>query len=485
MKTKKKYGFVKVLLVLLLLIIVATYFIKGRSGNVSYLAFGDVVLDYIQSYYYFFDTIIFILFVGGFYGALNKVPAYKKLVKEVAKKFDNNKKLFIIIVTILFALLASLGGFYLLLLIFIPFVVSIILLLGYDKLVAISSTILATIVGFIGGIFLTFKDASNQYSVAYTTFDKMVGLKGNWGNVFPKILLLVVGVLLLILFIFSYIKKNDDEKEELDNNDVFLVEAKTKTGKVIKKNDDNVKVWPLLLMGCLLLIILVIGFLPWSDLFGIKVFSDFHAWLLGLKIGKYEVFTSLISSNFTALGSWAELGNFMMANIWILIFLFVLKFVSRVKFSDLVTGFIYGVKKMIGPVMIVALAYTVLVATYNNGFMETVIKSAADQFGDNVIINSLITIVGSIFSVDNFYAVSAIFTPVVSSLPDKANLSIYAVLFQSFYGFVQICGPTSILLIVGLTYLEVPYGKWLKYIWRFVLEMLIVIFVVLMIITVL
>ena len=91
--------------------------------------------------------------------------------------------------------------------------------------------------------------------------------------------------------------------------------------------------------------------------------------------------------------------------------------------------------------------------------------------------------VGSIFSVDNYYAVSAIFTPIISNLPDKANLNVYAILFQSFYGLVQICGPTSLLLIVGLTYLEVPYGKWLKYIWRFVLEMFIVIFVVLMIVS--
>ena len=36
----------------------------------------------------------------------------------------------------------------------ISFVVSIILLLGYDKLVAISATIGGTIVGFIGGIFV-------------------------------------------------------------------------------------------------------------------------------------------------------------------------------------------------------------------------------------------------------------------------------------------------------------------------------------------
>lgn len=66
------------------------------------------------------------------------------------------------------------------LLIFVPFIISIILILGYDKLVALSATIVATLVGYIGGIFITFKDSSSQYSVTYTTFDKMVGLNGHF-----------------------------------------------------------------------------------------------------------------------------------------------------------------------------------------------------------------------------------------------------------------------------------------------------------------
>ncbi len=53
---KKKYGLFKVLIVLLLLVVVATYAIKGRQDSISYLALGDVFLDYVQSFYYFFDT---------------------------------------------------------------------------------------------------------------------------------------------------------------------------------------------------------------------------------------------------------------------------------------------------------------------------------------------------------------------------------------------------------------------------------------------
>ncbi len=481
---KKKYGLFKVLSILLLLVVIASYCIKGRQGSISYLALGDVFLNYIQSFYYFFDTIIFILIVGGFYGFLNKVPAYKQMIEMISNKISSKEKekVFVIIMTIVFALLASLTGLNTVLLLFIPFVVSIILLLGYDKLVALSTTIGGVLVGYIGGIFLTFKDASNQYASSYTTFDKLVGLKDNWSNLFPKILLLVVAVALLIYTILSHIKKNDSEKYHLTKHDSLFIESKEKEEKK-EKTKKKVLLWPLGLIFGLLLIILVLGYLPWSDLFGIKCFNNFHTWLTGLKIGKYEVFTSLISGSITAFGTWGNLGNFMMAVFFVVIFIFILMLIYKIKFEDAMDGFIYGMKKMLPAAMIAGLAYCILVCSYNNGFIETMITNASKSFGDNAIINSLITILGSVLNVDTYYVTAGVFTSMVSALPDKANLSVYAVMFQSLYGLVQLIGPTSILLIVGLSYLEVPYKTWLKYIWRFIVELLIIILIVLMIVS--
>ncbi|MCI6265893.1 MAG: hypothetical protein MR598_03490 [Erysipelotrichaceae bacterium] len=484
---KKKYGLFKVLTVLLLLVVIATYLFEGRQGTISYLALGDVFLNYMQSFYYFFDTAIFSLVVGGFYGLLNRIPAYKKLVKNIADKVSVNRKVFVIIMTIVFALVSSLTGLNLILFLFVPFVVSIILLLGYDKLVALSATVGGIIVGFIGGIFLTFKDASSQYAVSYTTFDKLVGLDGNWSNIFPKILLLVVALGLLIFYIVSYMKKleNDELSYELTKGDNLFVEVKDRTGKKIVVDDNNIRVWPFIVVISLLFILLVLGYLPWSDLFGINCFDKFHTWLTGLKIGDYVVFTNLISSSFSAFGTWGNLGNFMMSIVLIILFGFILQLIYRVKFEDAMDGFIYGVKKLIPATMIAIFAYCVLVCSYNNGFVETIITKASESFGDNVVINSLVTILGSILNVDLYYTSAGVFTSLVSTLPEKANLSVYAIMFQSLYGLVQIIGPTSLLLIVGLSYLDVPYKTWFKYIWRFVVELLIVILIILMIVSLL
>ena len=477
----KKHSLVKVLTILLLLVVVATYFVAGRDGEVSYLALGDGFINYVQSFYYFFDTVIFVLVVGGFYGLLNKTKAYRKLIDTIVNRFSDNKKMFVIVVTIIFALVASLTGLDMILLIFIPFVVSIILLLGYDKLVALSATVGATLVGFIGGIFTTVRT-----STGFSTFESFVGLDGKWENMFPRILLLLLVIGLLVLYIVRYIKKleSDKSKDDTSSSDALLIETK-KDGKVVKVDYDGVKVWPLITILSIMIVLLVLGFIPWNSLFEVSVFSNFHDWLTGLSIGNYAIFTDLISSNIPAFGEWTTLGVFMMPILIIAFFSLIIKFVYKIKLDSAIDAFVLGIKKMLPAAMVVALAYSVLVCAYNNGFMETVITNAGDKFTDNVIVNSLIAILGCVVNVDLYYTASGIFSPIVSTLSDGANLRVYAIAFQSLYGLVSLIGPTSILLITGLVYLDVPYTKWVKYIWRFVLELFIVIFVIMIIVTLL
>ena len=486
---KKKYGLFKVLIVLLLLVVVATYFIPNRSGEIQQIAIVDIFFNFIQSFYYFFDTALFILVVGGFYGVLNRIPVYRDIIRGIVNKIGEKSKLFVIIMTVVFALLSSLTGLNLILLLFVPFVVSVILLLGYDKLVALSATVGGILVGFIGGVFVTFKDSTNQYAVSYTTFDKMVGLDKlfNSSTILPKVILLIVGIVLLVLCILSHIKNtSNDDILQLSKNDSFYVESKEKSEKKSSKTKKkDPKKWPLIVLTILMTVLLVLGYLPWKDLFGIDVFTKFHTWLTGISVGKYKVFTSLISNQITAFGSWGELGSYLMAILLLCFNAWLLKMIYRVDFEDAMDGFVYGVKKMIIPALISILAYSVLVSSYNNGFVETIITNAGKSFGDNVVIHSLVTILGSILNVDLYYNVAGVFSSIVSSLTDKANLSVYAVMFQSLYGLVQLVGPTSILLIAGLCYLEIPYKTWLKYIWRFIVELLIAIFVVLMIVSLL
>ena len=66
-------------------------------------------------------------------------------------------------------------------------------------------------------------------------------------------------------------------------------------------------------------------------------------------------------------------------------------------------------------------------------------------------------------------------------IEDQSMLSTYAMAFQSIYGIVSIIGPTSFLLIVALKYFDVPYTSWVKYIWRFVLMLFLLVILILLV----
>lgn len=475
----KKHSLFKFMGILLLLLVVITYLIPSRGGEVSYLPLGDVVTNYLQSYYYFFDTVIFLFMIGAFYGVLNKNGAYKKLLDKIVVKVKPISNNFVFIVTIIFALLTSLTGITLPLLVFVPFVITLILLLGYDKLVAITSTVVSMLVGFVGGIFVSFRDPSNYYGYSATTFDNFVGVTGNT-SLIVRIVLLLLGVALLIVFINRHIKdvKNKKVKYDLNGNSELLVTE-------VKGNYKDIKDWPLIVIFALLLVLVILGLVPWNDIFSLEIFSNFHTKVSKLAIKDFAIFGNIISSTFPEFGAWSELGTFMMTMVVMLLALIVIKFVYKIKLDDLISDMVSGAMKMLPAAALMMLAYTVLICTYNNGFIETLISEASGSGDINFVIASLITMLGSMLHVDLYYTAAGVFTPILSAVSDEALFNVFSVAFQSLYGLVMIVGPTSLMLIFALSYLDVPYTTWLKYIWRFVLSLFIVIFAVLLILVLL
>lgn len=472
----KKHGLFKALLIILGLLVVISFFVPGREGTVSYLGIGTVFLNSVQVFYYFFDTAVFLFVVGGFYGVLSRSGAYKKLLDTIVAKLKSNSKKFVFIVTIIFAIVSSLTGFTLSLFIFVPFIMSIILLLGYDKLVAISSTIVAIVVGYIGGLFVTLRDPSS-YSTSFVTFEEFVGAD-KFANTFPKLILLILGIGLLIYFINKHIKDIEDKKvkyELNEGNDLKISE--------VKGNYKNIKLWPIVTILSIIFVLLVLGYVPWSSLFEITVFSDFHTWLTSLKIGDFEVFNSIITSISYAFGDWAQLGNYMIICVVLLVFSLIIKFISKMKFDDMIDAFVEGMKKMLPVAVLTTLSLVVLVCAYNNGFVENLITSANNAMGSlNIFMASVFNILGSLLYPDIYYTAYGVYSPLLSVITDESLYQVLALNFQTLNGLVMIIGPTSLILIAGLTYLDIPYTTWLKYIWRFILMLFILIFVVLMIV---
>lgn len=480
----KKHSLLKVILIVFGALVLVNGILAGIGLHVSALSsfkmipLGDIIINFAQSFYYFFDTVVYLLVLGAFYGVLKEVPAYKKLIDNIASKVKAHSKLFVILVTILFAVLTSVTGLINPLLVFVPFVVSIILVLGYDKLVAISSTVVAMLVGFVGGIFITFRDPNNYYGYAATTIEGVTGLD-LYSNIWAKLVLLVLGTALLIFFITRYMKNVQDKKVKYELNDSNEVSVSE-----VKGDYKNIKTWPMIVILSVILVIFILGYLPWNTLFGIECFDKFNNWLLGIKIGEFEVFSNIVSANLFGLGNWASLGSYMAIIATLIVFTLITKFVYKVKFDDAIDNFMSGAKKMVPMIFLVIITYAILVCAYNFGFMSNIISLISDsKLGLNVASVSFIGALGSLLHSDLYYSVAGVFSTFMAQVTDESLYSVYALAFQSVYGIVSIIGPTSFLVIFVLKYFDVPYTTWFKYIWRFVLMLFLLVILVLLVLS--
>lgn len=157
---EKKHNVVKVVLVTLLVFLLLSWILPAAYFQTSYVEQGRVQMGLFDIFNYpataisYFGYIaVFILVVGGFYGILNRIGAYRKMLDKLSTLFKKHGKLVISIMMVLLAVITSICGLQLGLIIFFPFIISIILLMGYDKIVAALTVVGSTMIGIAGTTF--------------------------------------------------------------------------------------------------------------------------------------------------------------------------------------------------------------------------------------------------------------------------------------------------------------------------------------------
>lgn len=266
-----------------------------------------------------------------------------------------------------------------------------------------------------------------------------------------------------------------------------LTEKADKDGKISATSARRTNV--LFGTSLVIFVLFLIGaVIPWESLFtNCKVFTDFNTWVSNIKIGDYAIFGNIIGQPVvTAASTGSSSGVIGVFGTWtmtdVAIFLFILTTVialcSKIKFNDFIATTTDGIKKIL-PVAITAMLISiVLVMMVTSGVNITItnwIMSLAKGF--NIATVSLASIVGSVLTGDFYYFIatlSVVFTSVVS----KADLyGVVALIMQGMYYLMMLVAPTSVGLIIGLYYLDIPYGKWFKYIWKVLLTMFVVLII--------
>jgi len=472
----KRNGLFKIIGILFIITLLLTWMVPvGQvSGNAveSYGLYSLGIRDitYIGSYAlsYALSLAVFLFVLASFYGVVSKTEGYKNLIVKATKLLKGKEIVFIIVVSALMAICASIFSTVEATLVFVPLIITIILGLKLDKLTAFVTTFGSALVGMMGYTF-------NQIGLGQ--FIGKMGLEHTDG-ILIRVGILVLGLILLNFFNVTHAKKVLKDKKFKGEQEADLFAVEIVEEKASKKNKK--KVWPIVTILSVIAILVVLGFVPWSVIFPkFTLFNDMHTAIIDFTVGEeYHIFQNIIGRTAVAFGSWELLD----ISTVLLIACVILKFVYKIKFDDLLDDIQEGIKKIGKIFPVLAGAYLIIVVMQMTPVIPTIldwILKLTNNF--NPFIASIGSALTSIFYFDlGFYGFS--FGEYFAALyPDVPSLMLSLV--TAMGGLVSFFAPTSLILLIGLKYLEIPYGTWMKYIWKFLVGTLICLFAIFALLT--
>lgn len=443
---KENKKIVKPVLITIVWILLLTWIFPAAYYSGEYIDQGRVQMGLSELFNYpmtalsyFGHIALFIIFVGGFYGVLYKIPAYRTFLDKIVKVFERKEKLFLAIVIVLLSLGVSIAGAQIGFAMFIPFIVAIILLMGYDKIVAALVVVGSLSAGLIGSTY-AYNNLSLLNSILSLDIDYQLGV---------RFVILAVAVVLVIVNTFIYIskylknvtisntnakapvensKKNEEVKEEVvvkeekveskpsaknasskkstssKSSSKSTKSSSSKKGKSKSKNnnkaalrDEDIIVVKESVMSDSdsddYLVPTRVGtthrvwpFVVTFLLLFVLLVMAFITWGDGgfgitlfdevtENVVGYELFGFPIFSK--VYGAINSFGNWTLIDFFLpmALVLAILTFIYKVKFNDVLDGFAEGAKKALAPAFVALLLYTILVTTTYHPFQMSIYKA--------------------------------------------------------------------------------------------------------------
>ncbi len=445
-------------------------FVAGEVSPVGIYEVVRILLSIFSNYTIY--GIIFLL-IGALYGVMSKTGVYAILVDKMAAMFNGKAKVAIVLSIIIFALLGSVSGFNVAIFIIVPLFMAVLAKLGVDKLTTILATVGAIIIGNMGST-LGF-EISGYLNLYY-------GMEA-FTNIVIEILFLVAIVALTAFFTTTFVKveapvkkvtkkttKKVEVKAESDLEIPFYVETKEKKNLI-----------PLAIIFGLSFLVLIVGLFNFEYAFEMTLFTDIYTQMMEFELFGYPIVAYLFGT-MNPFGSWnlGEIG-FMLVLVS-----FIIGWVYSLSFSEILEGMTDGMKKMVKVAIVVIAANIIMylvIPSSSTGMHSNIFVTINDFFANlggetfNYVTTSISTIIGSVFYNDFKYLVDATAPYITIVNLDTTSYPAIALLYQGLHGLVMLVTPVSLVLVAGLTYLNVSIKEWFLYIWKLLLALLAVVVV--------
>ena len=440
------------------------------------------------------NIIVFILIIGGAFWIMNKSKAIDMGIMsflKFTKRLERNKlmqkigvnNIVIILIMLLFSLFGSVFGMseetIAFALIIIPLAVS----MGYDSIVGLCMVYVAAHIGFSGAMLNPFTIGIAQGIAEIPLFTGIGYRAVCWA------ILTVVGII-FVLWYANKVKKNpqssimyeDDAYWRTEYNQLSTDNYQLSTPKkawwvfaflaavlivfsvlypmTTLKIGNNTTTLPLLPIGTAVFVLLSVLTLRKTVHYFVLTLLFATVYFLVVGVLGYEWYIMEIASLFLVLGIASGLAVDKSA-------------------SDIAKLFLEGMGDILSAAVIVGLAGGIVIVLQDGGIIDTIlyglsksmsnmgkIASAEIMYGIQTLINIVIPS-GS--------AKAAITMPIMAPFSDLIGISRQStvVAFQFGDGFTNMITPTSGVLMAALGVARIPWEKWVRFIWKFILVLIV------------
>lgn len=421
-ETRKLPNTYVIIAILIVLCAVLTWIIPGGQ----YVTAADGTLSYEQvesapqtwqvfsAIYHGFvkqaGIIVFILVVGGVFWLLNATGAVDAGIKRLIAGIGKKDKVVLVALTVLFSLAGAIFGMSEETIPFVGIVVPLVVSLGYDAIMGLLVVYVASNIGFSSAFLNPFTVGIAQGMADLPPFSGMGYRVFCWG-------LLTV---LLCVFVVIYAGNRQKERQDLQ-----AVSASPLTAR---------QIWILAVLF-LTVVALVIGVTCWG-------------WYM-----------PEITGLFLAMG--------ILCGI-----------IAGFPAGRIADEIIAGAKDILSAALVVGFASGIIVILQDGKVVDSILhamQGGLDGTGEVASLSAMYFIQAVInVLIPSATAKAAITIPIMAPFSDLVGVSRQAMVlaFQFGDGFTNMITPTSGVLMAALAMARVPYGKWVKWIWKMVLALL-------------
>jgi len=368
--------------------------------------------------------IVFILLVSGAFAVLDKCGILKSVLARIVKTFGRQKYLLLVVVSLFFMLLGAFLGLFEEIVPLVPLMIALSYSLGWDALVGLGMSILATNMGFSAAI-------TNPFTIGVA--QKLAGLPAFSGWAF-RIPIFVVIYLLLIWFLVSYAKRIDrnpqaslvfkEDQSERKRYASLDLEAMSSSGNKLGR--------AALVFGGFILLIFVV-------LMGsarVPFLADYALPLVGLL--------------FFAGGLLAG-------------------FVSGARGKLIGKALLEGIGGMAPGIPLILMAASIKHIVTSGQVMDTILHGAANSLQTTsplaaILIIYVLALVMELF-IGSAGAKAVLMMPILVPLADLVGVTLQLTVTAYCFGdgFSNLAYPTNPVLLITLGLAAVSYGKWIKW----------------------